>query len=156
MTTHGTSTHRLACAMFADLVGYTRLVEADEHRTLSAFDEIREGLVQTALKEQQGRFVKSTGDGFLAEFGTATGAVECGIAIQRAMVARTTEPHLGFRIGVHLGEIVEGNGDIFGRAVNVAARLQTLCEPEGLCISNAVFESVAGKVSGQFLDGGMR
>ena len=152
----GARTHKLACAMFADVVGYTRMMEADEQQTLAAFGGIQNGLIRPALERYRGRLIKFTGDGFLADFGSAVSAVECGLTIQRAMAARETEPHLAFRIGLHLGEIIEQNGDIFGRDVNLAARLETLCEPEGLCISNAVYEAVTGKVAGRFEDGGIQ
>jgi len=142
--------------MFADVVGYSRMMEANEQKTLAAFDGIRDELVLPALKRHRGRLVKFTGDGFLAEFGSAVGAVECGLDIQRAMAAREIEPYLAFRIGLHLGEIVEKAGDIFGRDVNLAARLEMLCEPEGLCISNAVYEAVTGKITGRFDNGGTR
>jgi len=99
--------HRLACAMFADIVGYTRMVEANEAQTLRAFDDICDGLVRSALEQHRGRLIKLTGDGFLAEFQSAVAAVECGTAIQCAMAARETEPHIAFRIGLHLGEITE-------------------------------------------------
>jgi TolB-like protein/class 3 adenylate cyclase/tetratricopeptide (TPR) repeat protein len=149
-------TRRLACAMFADIVGYARMMEENEQQTLAVLDAILEGLVRPELERHRGRLIKSTGDGFLAEFGSAVSAVECGLSIQRAMATRENEPHCAFRIGLHLGEIIDRNGDIFGRDVNLAARLQTLCEPEGLCVSNATYDAVAGKVSGSFEDGGLR
>jgi adenylate cyclase len=148
--------HRLACPMFADVVGYTRMVEANEAQTLRAFDEICGGLVRPTLAEHGGRLIKLTGDGFLAEFRSAVSAVACGMAIQSAMAARETEPHIAFRIGLHLGEVIEEGGDLYGHDVNLAARLETISEPEGLCLSNAVFEAVRGKVAGHFEDGGLR
>jgi len=148
--------HRLACPMFADVVGYTRMVEANEAQTLRAFDDICAGLVRPALEQRRGRLIKLTGDGFLAEFRSAVSAVECGMAIQSAMAARAAEPHIAFRIGLHLGEVIEENGDLYGHDVNLAARLEKIFEPEGLCLSNAVYEAVRGRVGGHFEDGGRR
>jgi TolB-like protein/class 3 adenylate cyclase/Tfp pilus assembly protein PilF len=147
--------HRLACAMFADVVGYTRMVEANEAQTLRAFDDICGSLVRPSLEQWRGRLIKLTGDGFLAEFRSAVSAVECGMAIQSAMASRDSEPHIAFRIGLHLGEIIEEGGDLYGHDVNLAARLETICEPEGLCVSNAVYEAVRGKIVGHFEDGGI-
>src|SRR3984893_11194451 len=148
--------HRLACAMFADIVGYTRMVEANEEQTLRAFREICNRLVLPELERHQGRLVKTMGDGFLAEFQSAVAAVECGMATQNAMMAREAEPHISLRIGLHLGEVIEESGDLYGHDVNLAARLQAICEPESLCLSNAVYEAVRGRIVAQFEDGGNR
>ena len=147
---------RLSCAVFADLVGYSALVEEDETRTLAAVESILESIVLPNLGGHRGRLIRTTGDGFFAEFSAASDAVRCGIEIQEAMAARDDRPRLAFRIGINLGEVTEKAGEIFGQDVNVAARLETLSEPEGICVSNAVYEAVAGKIDVQFHDGGIR
>ena len=120
---------RLSCAVFADLVGYSALVEEDETRTLAAVESILESIVLPNLGGHRGRLIRTTGDGFFAEFSAASDAVRCGIEIQEAMAARDDRPRLAFRIGINLGEVTEKAGEIFGQDVNVAARLETLSEP---------------------------
>ncbi len=123
---------RLCCAMFADLVGYSSLMEENEAQTLDAVTAIHGAIVRPSLDRHGGRLIRTMGDGFLAEFIAASSAVACGIDIQRAMAARDTPPPLAFRIGINLGEITESGADIYGREVNVAARLETLSDPEGI------------------------
>ncbi len=146
---------RLCCAMFADLVGYSSLMEENEAQTLDAVTAIHGATVRPSLDRHGGRLIRTMGDGFLAEFIAASSAVACGIDIQRAMAARDTPPPLAFRIGINLGEITESGADIYGREVNVAARLETLSDPEGICISAAVHDAVLGKVEARFEDGGV-
>jgi adenylate cyclase len=146
---------RLCCAMFADLVGYSSFMEENEAQTLNAVTGIHRAIVLPCLHRHGGRLVRTMGDGFFAEFTAASSAVACGIEIQRAMAARDTPPPLAFRIGINLGEITEFGNEIYGREINVAARLETLSEPEGLCISAAVHDAVLGKVPARFEDGGV-
>jgi adenylate cyclase len=140
--------------MFADLVGYSTMVEEDEKRTIEAVSTINRTIVLPTLQRHGGRLIRTMGDGFFAEFATATGAVQCGIEIHRAMRARNASPQLAFRIGINLGEMLAEGGDLYGRNVNVAARLETLAEPEGICLSHAVYEAVLGTLDARFEDGG--
>jgi TolB-like protein/Flp pilus assembly protein TadD len=140
--------------MFADIVGYSSLVEDDETRTLAAVEGLRQSLVVPSLERHSGRLIRTMGDGFFAEFGSASNAVSCGIDIQRAMAERVEPPHLAFRMGINLGEITEIGNEIYGHDVNVAARLEALSRPQGICLSQAVYEAVAGKIDAQFEQGG--
>jgi adenylate cyclase len=141
--------------MFADLVGYSSLVEDDETLTLTAVEQLRHSVVVPSLQRHAGRLIRTMGDGFFAEFGNASSAVSCGIDIQRAMAERTEPPHLAFRMGINLGEITEIGSEIYGHDVNVAARLETLSRPQGICLSQAVYEAVAGRIDAQFEQGGV-
>ncbi len=141
--------------MFADLVGYSTMVEEDERRTLDAVNDLHREIVLPSLDRHRGRLIKRMGDGFLAEFAAATSAVGCAVEIQRTMAARHEPPHLAFRIGINLGEVTEEGGDIYGRDVNIAARLEMLAEPQGICLSNAVYEAAVGKIDIPFENGGM-
>jgi adenylate cyclase len=147
-------TRRLCCAMFADLVGYTSLMEENEAQTFDAVTAIHRAIVLPNLQRHGGRLVRTMGDGFFAEFTAATSAVSCGIEIQRAIAAREAPPPLAFRIGINLGEVTESGDEIYGREINVAARLEALCEPQGICVSAAVHDAVLGKVPARFEDGG--
>jgi adenylate cyclase len=147
-------THRLACVMFADLVGYSALVEEDEAGTLAAVDGIRETIIAPQIGRHGGRLIRTTGDGFFAEFPAATDGVACGIEIQRAMTSHDERPGFALRIGLNLGEVTDDGKEIYGHDVNVAARLETMCRPEGICVSNAVYQAVAGKIDERFEDGG--
>lgn len=147
---------RISCLIFADLVGYSRLMERDQWRTMAAFTAVRDAVCAPAIERHGGRLIKTTGDGFLAEFAGAAAGVACAADIQRAMAAREEDPRLAFRMGVHVGAVAEESGDLYGHDVNVAARLQGLSEPEGLCLSHAAYEAIRGKVEMRFDDGGIR
>lgn len=151
---------RLAAIMAADMVGYSRLVAADEIGTITRHKAHRRELIDPRIARHDGRIVKTTGDGFLAEFQSATGAVECAIAIQGAVTAgESQEPathRISYRIGINVGDIVVDEDDVFGDGVNVAARLEQLADPGGLCISDAVFQSVKSKLPLSFEDLGLR
>ena len=141
----GAPERRLAAILSADAVGYSRLMAEDEARTVATLQAYREQ-VSMLVRQHRGRLVDFTGDNFLAEFPTASGALECGLEIQRVMVARNAamppERRMDFRIGIHAGEVrVEGER-IYGTGVNVAARLETLAPPSGVCISGVVLEQV--------------
>jgi adenylate cyclase len=147
---------RLAAIMAADVVGYSRLMGGDEVGTLRALRTHRSELIDPTIASRRGRIVKTTGDGLLAEFPSAVDAVACAITIQRSLASRNTstaeEKRLTFRIGINIGDIIIEASDIFGDGVNVAARLETLCEPGGVCISRAVRDQVRDKMPVAFDD----
>jgi adenylate cyclase len=140
---------RLTTILAADLVGYSRLMAADEEGVIARLRLVRAEVVDPALAEAGGRIVKTMGDGLLVEFTSPVAAVRAALVVQRAMAARETGPgdqQLKFRVGVNLGDIVIDGDDILGDGVNVAARLETLAPPGGLCISRAVHDQVRGKL----------
>jgi adenylate cyclase len=141
---------RLAAILAADVVGFSRMMEADEAGTLTRLRSVRSNVFETAVSESGGRIVKTTGDGFLVEFGSAVDAVRCAIGIQEAMAAQ--DAGLAFRIGINLGDVVVDGDDIFGDGVNVAARLEALAPPGGVSISGNVAEQITGKIAAQFVD----
>jgi adenylate cyclase len=133
--------------MFTDMVGYTASAQANERVTLALRQE-QEELIRPLLGPYQGREVKSTGDGFLVEFESALKAVECGVEIQRLLHERNRKggvPPISLRIGIHLGDVERRGNDIYGDAVNIAARIEPLAEPGGICVSGAVQEQVRNK-----------
>ena len=141
---------RLAAIFAADMVGYSRLMEADEAGTIARQKAHRQELIDPEISGHKGRIVKTTGDGLLVEFASVVDATECAVAIQRAMTEREAEVPEGrriqYRIGINLGDIVIDGDDILGDGVNVAARLEGLAEPGGVCISDVVHQSVDGKL----------
>jgi TolB-like protein/class 3 adenylate cyclase/tetratricopeptide (TPR) repeat protein len=147
---------RLAAILAADVAGYSRLMEADEEGTLAALRAIRRELGDPTIAEHRGRIVKTTGDGLLAEFASVVDAVRCAVEVQRAMAERnaTVPPatRIEFRSGIHQGDIMVEDGDIFGDGVNLAARLEGLADPGGICVSDRVRADVAGKVDVDFED----
>jgi class 3 adenylate cyclase/pimeloyl-ACP methyl ester carboxylesterase len=147
---------RLAAILAADVVGYSRLMGADEMGTLTALKSHRRELVDPAITEHRGRIVKTTGDGMLVEFASVVDAVSCAVHMQRAMAARNAavpeDKRIVFRIGINLGDIIIDGDDIFGDGVNIAARLETLCEPGGVCISRAANDQIRDKLSLSFAD----
>jgi class 3 adenylate cyclase/TolB-like protein/Tfp pilus assembly protein PilF len=147
---------RLAAILAADVVGYSRLMGSDEVGTLRALKACRKELIDPEIAARHGRIVKTTGDGLLVEFSSAVEAVACAITIQRSMASRN-EPlpeakRLALRIGINVGDVIIDANDIFGDGVNVAARLETLCESGGLCISRAVRDQVRDKLPIAFDD----
>ena len=149
---------RLAAILAADVAGYSRLMEADEEGTLSALRAIRRELGDPKIAEHRGRIVKTTGDGLLAEFASVVDAVRCAVEVQRGMAERNmgvpADKRIEFRIGVHQGDIIVEDGDIFGDGVNLAARLEALAEPGGISVSARVQEDAAGKLELAFEDMG--
>jgi len=147
---------RLAAILAADVVGYSRLMNVDEVRTLGALKAHRRELFDPAIAAHNGRMVKTTGDGALVEFASVVDAVGCAVVIQRGMVSRNTgvteDERIVFRIGINLGDIIIDGDDIFGDGVNIAARLEALCEPGGLCISRAANDQIRDKLSLAFAD----
>jgi adenylate cyclase len=149
---------RLAAILAADVVGYSRLIRADEEGTLASLNAIRKELVDPKIAEHQGRIVKLMGDGMLAEFGSVIGAVKMAAEAQQAIAQRNSElpedRRIEFRIGVNLGDVVIDGDDIHGDGVNLAARLEALAEPGGICISAAVYDQVRDKLDMPFRDTG--
>jgi adenylate cyclase len=151
---------RLVAILAADVVGYSRLMGVDELGTLRALRAIRAQILEPAIDDYRGRIVKTTGDGLLVEFASVVYAVACAVTIQRDMAARAsdlgTEPLVRLRIGVNMGDIIGLGSDIFGDAVNLAARLESICEPGGLATSRAVHEQVRDKLAFHLADLGER
>lgn len=141
---------RLAAILVADVVGFSRMMEVDERATLTRLREAREAVFDPAIADHGGRVVKTTGDGFLAEFGSAVDAVRCALQVQEAMAARD----IAFRIGINLGDVVVDRDDIFGDGVNIASRLESLAPPGGIAIAGTVYESIIGKVMAAFVEAG--
>ncbi len=143
-------TRRLAAILAADMVGYSRLMEADEAGTIARQKAYRAEIIDPKITEHRGRIVKTTGDGVLVEFASVVDAVTCAVAMQRAMVEREAdvpeERRIQYRVGVNLGDIVIDDDDIFGDGVNVAARLEGLAEPGGICIPRKVMHEVRNKL----------
>jgi TolB-like protein/class 3 adenylate cyclase/Tfp pilus assembly protein PilF len=144
------STRRLAAILAADVAGYSRLMGADEEGTLERLKAHRRQLVDPKIAEHRGRIVKTTGDGLLAEFPSVVDAVRCAAEVQRGMLDR--EPELPdeqcirFRVGINLGDVIAEGGDIFGDGVNVAARLEALAEPGGVCVSGTVRDQIHNRL----------
>ncbi|MGE3744030.1 MAG: adenylate/guanylate cyclase domain-containing protein [Geminicoccaceae bacterium] len=149
---------RLAAILAADIAGYSRLMGIDEEGTLRQLKSHRRELVDPKIKEHRGRIVKTTGDGMLVEFASVVDAVRCSVEIQRAMTERNVavpvDRRIEFRIGINVGDIIIDSNDIYGDGVNVAARLEQLAEPGGICVSRVVRDQVRDKLSFNFTDKG--
>jgi adenylate cyclase len=148
---------KIAAILVADVVGYSRLAGADEDRTLSRLRGLRSDLIDPAIDAHHGRIVKRTGDGSLIEFRSVVDAVRCAIEVQNGMVERNAgvakDREIQFRVGIHLGDVVEeADGDLMGDGVNIAARLEGICAPGGICLSRAAYEQVQDKVKESFVD----
>ncbi len=147
---------RLAAVLAADVVGYSRLMGADEVGTLTSLKSHRREMINPAITEYRGRIVKTTGDGILLEFASVVDAVAFAVKVQRAMLNRNAavpdDKRIVFRIGINVGDIIIDGDDIFGDGVNIAARLEALCEPGGVCISRAANEQIRDKLSLSFAD----
>jgi len=151
MATTTATTRRLAAILAADVAGYSRLMGVDEDGTHERLKAHLRQLVEPKIEEHQGRVVKNTGDGLLAEFPSVVDAVRCAAEVQRGMIDRepmvSDERRIRFRIGVNLGDVIaEEDGDIFGDGVNVAARLEALAEPGGICVSGTVRDQVRDRL----------
>jgi adenylate cyclase len=150
------STRRLAAIFAADVAGYSRLMGVDEEGTHARFTAHLREVFSPKIRQHQGRIVKSTGDGMLAEFPSVVEAVSCAVEVQCAMSLRNAgvaeDRRLAFRIGINVGDVIAEPEDIFGDGVNIAARLEGLAEPNGICISQAVHEQIRDKLSYQFDD----
>jgi adenylate cyclase len=149
---------RLAAVMAGDVAGYSRLMGRDEEHTLAQLKAFRKTVVDPRIATHRGRIVKTTGDGMLVEFASAVDAARCGVEIQREMARQNVEvsPELRieFRIGIHVGDIIFDDDDIFGDGVNIAARLEGIAEPGGVCISDDAHRQVRGKIDIGFDDMG--
>ena len=149
---------RLVAILAADMVGYSRLTEADEEGTIARQKAHRTELIDPEIASNGGRIVKTMGDGLLVEFGSVVDAVKCAVAVQNSMAIREAEVpedrRIQYRIGINLGDIVIDGDDILGDGVNVAARLEGLAETGGICISDVVHQSVEGKLDLTFADMG--
>jgi class 3 adenylate cyclase len=145
------TTRRLAAILAADVAGYSKLVGEDEPGTLAALREIRRGIVNPVLAEHGGRIFKLMGDGLLAEFPSAVHALEAAMGMQERLGERnakeTTAKTIQVRIGIHQGDVVVEGADLLGDGVNIAARLEALAEPGGICISGRVHEDATGKIA---------
>jgi adenylate cyclase len=148
-------TRRLAAILAADVAGYSRLIGA-EQGTLNRLRAIRADLIDPKIAEHRGRIVKTTGDGLLVEFTSVVDAMRCATEIQNTMTEGsagiTAEKRIKFRMGIYVGDVVVEDGDIFGDGVNVAARLEGLAEPGGICVSARVQEDAAGRLDLTFDD----
>ena len=147
---------RLAAVLAADVVGYSRLMSADEDGTHAALKRHRETVFDPAVAQHKGRIVKLIGDGTLVEFASVVDAVKCALAIQRSINARPqpNDDGIVLRIGINLGDVIIDGDDIYGDGVNVAARLEPLAEPGGVCVSGVVNESIGNRIDVSFTDGG--
>jgi class 3 adenylate cyclase len=147
---------RLTAILAADVAGYSRLTGLDEEGTHLQLREHLSSFVNPKIAEYRGRIVKNTGDGLLAEFSSVVDAVRCAIDVQRGMAKRNAdvaaEKRIDFRIGINIGDIIIDRGDIFGDGVNVAARLEGVADPGGICMSDDVFRQIQGRVAGDFVD----
>jgi adenylate cyclase len=141
---------RLAAVLAADVLGYSRLMEVDEAGTLARLKTIRLELIDPAIAKCKGRIIKTTGDGMLVEFQSVTEALRCAVDFQERMARRNRDMPasrtLLYRIGINLGDVIVEGGDIFGDGVNVAARLESIAEPGGICISAAVRDQVGDRL----------
>jgi class 3 adenylate cyclase len=146
-----TTTRRLAAILAADVASYSRLMGADEEGTLARLKEHRQALIDPKIGEHRGRIVKTTGDGMLVEFTSVVDAVRCAVEVQRGMIKRNTKvavnKRIEFRIGINLGDIIIDGNDIYGDGVNIAARLEGIAEPGGICISRQAHDHLVEKLS---------
>jgi adenylate cyclase len=141
---------RLAAVLAADVAGYSRLMGRDEERTLAALKSLRKSLIDPAIAGHRGRLVKTTGDGLLVEFPSVVDAARCAIEVQGGVARQNADvspdDRIEFRIGVHVGDIIVDDNDIFGDGVNIAARLESIAEPGGVCMSEDAYRQIRGKV----------
>jgi len=155
---NGKVERRLSAIFAADVVGYSRLMGVDEEGTLAALSAHRREFLEPKVAEHQGRIVKRTGDGALIEFVSAVHAVRCAVEVQRGMAQRNAatppEKRIELRIGIHVGDIIIEDDDIFGDDVNIAARLEGIAQPGGICISDDTYRQIRGKVDLSFQDSG--
>src|ERR1700675_161145 len=150
-------TRKLAAIVCSDVVGYSRLAGADEDRILARLRALRSDLIDPTIAVHHGRIVKRTGDGSIVEFRSVVDAVRCAIEVQNAMVERNAgvpeDRRIVFRIGIHLGDVVEeSDGDLMGDGVNIAARLESICEPCAICLSGDAYRQVSGRLDLQVVD----
>jgi TolB-like protein/class 3 adenylate cyclase len=141
---------RLVAVLAADVAGYSRLMGADEEGTLDRLKAVRKAVVDPTITSHRGRIVKTTGDGMLVEFASAVDAARSAVEVQRSMAEQNTvvpqDQRIEFRIGIHVGDIIIDENDIFGDGVNIAARLEAIAEPGGVCLSDDAYRQIRGKV----------
>src|SRR5277367_113419 len=150
-------TRKLAAILCSDVVGYSRLAGADEDRILARLRALRTDLIDPTIAVHHGRIVKRTGDGAIVEFRSAVDAVRCAVEVQNAMVERNAEVpedrRIVFRIGIHIGDVVEeGDGDLMGDGVNIAARLEGIATPGAICLSEDAYRQVSGRLDMKVTD----
>src|SRR5262245_59663526 len=147
---------RLAAILAADVVGFSRLMEADEADTMAALKARRKQVLEPLVAKHAGRVFKVTGDGVLVEFASAVNAVQCAVDLQQGMTAANSgqpeDRHVVLRIGVNLGDVMVEGGDLYGDGVNIAARLEAIAEPEGICLSAMIHQNVKAKLDLAFED----
>ena len=153
-------TRKIAAILVSDVVGYSRLAGADEDRTLSRLRGLRSDLIDPAIAAHRGRVVKRTGDGSIIEFRSVVDAVRCAIEVQHAMIERNAgvapDKRIEFRIGIHLGDVVEeSDGDLMGDGVNIAARLEGIAKPGAICLSEQAYWQVKGRLDLKVSDLGL-
>ncbi|WP_348647073.1 adenylate/guanylate cyclase domain-containing protein [Mesorhizobium sp. NZP2077] len=144
-------TRKIAAILVSDVVGYSRLAGADEDRILARLRALRSDLIDPTIAVHRGRVVKRTGDGSLVEFSSVVEAVRCAIEVQNAMLERNAgvpeDRRIEFRIGIHLGDVLqERDGDLMGDGVNIAARLEGICEPGNICLSEQAYWQVKSRL----------
>jgi adenylate cyclase len=151
---------RLAAILFADVVGYSRLMGANEEATHARLKSLRRELIDPKITEHRGRIVRTTGDGMLIEFPSVVEAVRCAVEVQQGMADRNRDvpldQRMDFRVGINLGDVIAEEGDIYGDGVNVAARLEALAEPGGICISGTVRNHIGDRLALTLIDLGER
>ena len=150
-------TRKIAAILAADVVGFSRMASADEDRTLARLRTLRSELIDPTIASQNGRVFKRTGDGALVEFRSVVEAVRCAITVQNAMIERNVgmpaDQRIEFRIGIHLGDVVEeSDGDLMGDGVNIAARLEGIAEPGAICLSEDAYRQVKGRLDLAVID----
>jgi class 3 adenylate cyclase len=147
---------RLSAILAADVAGYSRLMHSDEEATHTKLTKLLADVVGPAIAEHGGRIVKNTGDGLLAEFPSAVEAVRAALLFQRRTheltILDNEERRLRFRVGINIGDVIVEPHDIFGDGVNIAARLEGIAQPGGICISSAAYDQVLGKITVEFVD----
>ena len=145
---------RLAAVLIADAVGYSRLMGLDENTTHQQLIDDRKGVIDKHIEQFDGRIVHTAGDGVLVEFGSVVSAVECATEMQRELAVRSakaeTTDRLSWRIGINFGDVIIEDDDIYGDSVNIAARLESLAEPGGICIAGRVYNEIRSKVDVAF------
>src|SRR5690349_12595557 len=145
-------TRKLAAILAADIAGYSKLAAADEERTLARLRALRSDLIDPTIAVHHGRVVKRTGDGSIVEFRSVVDAVRCAVEVQNGMIDRNAglppEQRIDFRIGIHLGDVVEeSDGDLMGDGVNIAARLEGIAKPGGICLSEDAYRQVKARLN---------
>src|ERR1700723_2881117 len=152
-----TETRKIAAILAADVVGFSRMASADEDSTLARLRTLRSELIDPTVASQNGRVFKRTGDGALVEFRSVVEAVRCAITVQNEMIERNVgvpaDQRIDFRIGIHLGDVVEeSDGDLMGDGVNIAARLEGVAAPGGICLSEDAYRQVSGRLDMEVTD----